>query len=1534
MSRSSATSTELPPVRRTRRRDWVRIVCGVMSVLLALAGLVPIAAGILVRTRWARDLATRETRALIASYGVDARYDLDLRLWPLGVALEHLRVEASDGGAPFLTARRVTVKPKIFGLLAGKVVIDQIEIERPEARVVLDGGKLANLALRLPESTPDDRPAKAPFSVVSTSEGSVDLTIDSSRVVARDIDADVTADDDGHGGSAFEVALRVGEARTKLARAVQASGGEPARTEYDEDALCRLDGRARIEPKRVLVRRLSAYGAADLDPAADTGLGCDLPRSDVRYVELGLGHLSVTIPQKEGDLPNVDGHVKVRAPIPLVARTGSAPITEGWVGIDVDLRYSPETPIPDVAGRFEVHDLRVARFNFARNVSGDVAVRRGVVSVKELALDIAESEATIRDIEVRPLEKGIPIRVGKIDVAHANFTSLLRDFRIHPRPFVTWDIREVHASDVKGTGDPLKLDGELFGHTYDFAIFDRPARDPAKQRVIGVHDVALNGKLAIRPNGFEFAGMTVTTPRSVVRDVNVMIGYHDELRIDVGGGRIDAGELSPLGTVVMRGVLEPKVSVAGDIGNPTLVGDTTIKDFSIGDIPFGNVTQAHVVSKVSDLIVDLTDVRAVKGKSTYEMSTGRLDFNKPASMRLDGQVSSKSLNVRDFFAMFHLDEDPRFEQIDGDLEVNARMRLALGGPEDVCHGGFLAVTANVHGRELDLLGERFADGHADFDYRWVDRLAGVDGAEIDVRSLSLTKAQKGARGSVGSVLGSLAVHRGGEMRGSLVVQGFPLARADLLGPAAKLIEGSASGVARIGGRLDAFEIAADVNVTPVRIMGSAFGGSDLHLAMTQNPPRQRPIGKTPCGAPIPAPFDKEAYLKDQSPQGEYRVSGALFGGQVRLDDVVATRQKAPVVSGKVELARFDLGPVGKMLSVADDPAAGPAPRLGGELSGELALDRIPTGDLAHARARFTAKAVRLERGSQRMELRDTPSVFALADDTLTVPKVTFEIAAASGQAREGGLTDHREVVPRDTSSRGLTDHREVVPRDTSSRGLRGSVAASGKVTRLTRGGELALEAELSPIDLGILVGSVPKVTHAAGTLSGKVQITGSPAAPAFDGRLAVRGGELGVKGLPGGLTDVEVDVEADENEARIARAAGHFLGGDVSMTAHMPLKGTQLGVAQANITGRQLYVTPADGVRATVDADLEVTVNPNAPSAQGRLPFVGGEVAITQFEYTRPVTLDLTGFKGGAKRTVVEAYDPSADSLALGVDVRSRTPLHIRNNLVDAKLAIDPRGIHVSGTDQRVGLRGELATIPGGRFRVFANDFEVQKGTIRFDDPTRIAPHVDVTGVTEYRRYSNTLTSAGSGGAGANTTGGAGVTAGNVSSGGRGGGLWRIALHAFGDTEDLRVDMTSDPVLSREDIFFLLTIGLTRAEVDQVRAGSVYASAAFEAIGTVSGADRAVKTALPVIDDFRFGSAYSPRTGRTEPQVTLGRRLTDDVRANVSTGLTEDRQLRSNVEWRLSRPLSVQTSYDNISTVSSGSVGNFGLDFRWRIEFD
>jgi translocation and assembly module TamB len=159
-------------------------------------------------------------------------------------------------------------------------------------------------------------------------------------------------------------------------------------------------------------------------------------------------------------------------------------------------------------------------------------------------------------------------------------------------------------------------------------------------------------------------------------------------------------------------------------------------------------------------------------------------------------------------------------------------------------------------------------------------------------------------------------------------------------------------------------------------------------------------------------------------------------------------------------------------------------------------------------------------------------------------------------------------------------------------------------------------------------------------------------------------------------------------------------------------------------------------------------------------------------------------------------------------------------------------------------------------------------------------------------------------------------------------------MHAYGDAEKLKVDLTSEPALAQDDIFLLLTVGLTRAELDQAQSASVGGSVALEALGALTGADRAVESAVPVIDDFRFGSAYSSRTGRTEPTVTISKRLARRIHANVTSGLTDSREIRSNLEWKLSPRVSVEGSYDNVNDISSSALGNLGADVRWRLEFE
>ena len=75
--------------------------------------------------------------------------------------------------------------------------------------------------------------------------------------------------------------------------------------------------------------------------------------------------------------------------------------------------------------------------------------------------------------------------------------------------------------------------------------------------------------------------------------------------------------------------------------------------------------------------------------------------------------------------------------------------------------------------------------------------------------------------------------------------------------------------------------------------------------------------------------------------------------------------------------------------------------------------------------------------------------------------------------------------------------------------------------------------------------------------------------------------------------------------------------------------------------------------------------------------------------------------------------------------------------------------------------------------------------------------------------------------------------------------------------------LTSEPALSQQDIVLLLTVGMTRAELDQLQASGIGQSASRRnALGAATGADRAVKEVLPIIDDFRFGSADPPRLAR------------------------------------------------------------------------
>jgi translocation and assembly module TamB len=54
----------------------------------------------------------------------------------------------------------------------------------------------------------------------------------------------------------------------------------------------------------------------------------------------------------------------------------------------------------------------------------------------------------------------------------------------------------------------------------------------------------------------------------------------------------------------------------------------------------------------------------------------------------------------------------------------------------------------------------------------------------------------------------------------------------------------------------------------------------------------------------------------------------------------------------------------------------------------------------------------------------------------------------------------------------------------------------------------------------------------------------------------------------------------------------------------------------------------------------------------------------------------------------------------------------------------------------------------------------------------------------------------------------------------------------------------------------------------------------------------------------------------------------------VTSGLSESRDVRSNVEIKINRKVSIEGSYDNVNDISSSALGNIGADIRWRLDFE
>jgi translocation and assembly module TamB len=1471
-----------PRLRQRAQRGWGRHVARALCALFAVLGVMPVALLVAVDTGTAARWLERETaRVLEHALGVRAHYSVGLRLWPPQVVVSNLAVPSRDGLGPALTVRRVVVRPKFFALLGGRLSAGDVVIEQPRVRLVLRDGALTNVSYHLPKSTgPRKRSETAPFTALRVEDLGVSADIDGIRVASRDSTVAVSA----HDGMKFDVVTRLGRVTvtaTHPHRVVydrEVPAGPVPTVQQDEDVVCKAEADLSIEGSRLAVHRVEVQARADHDPAAGTRPDCSVPMAaDPGLVTLRSSGLTLDFSQGKTE---VAGNVLARAPVWLANRfVRTLPLT-GWIELDGQMRYDAKTRLPRVRGSLRGEDIGLDVYHIAQTLRTQLDVRDDEIHLPHFEMGFADGLITLEDAVISPFAPGVPLKAAASNGKNVLFTSLMRDVGVTPHTIVNWDIVQTHASNIHGTLDPLHIDGAIEGVTKNFVVYSRGFDDPARRRMIGVPAAPLRGRFGVRPDALKFYDTLITFGSSSVKADLLSIGFHDStdaIHLVVNkASRLELADIGPLAGIEISGMAALDADMAGRFGNPALRGHLKVDRFNFGGFPVGDILSSEVAFR--PLKLDLAKVRAVKGSSPFLIPGARFDFDAGATLVVDATARSDALDVRDFMAMWKMETDPRFERMKGLTAVNARVHYALDGPEDACGGGHLQVDGSLDVRSAELFGESYDGGASDFTLDWIDRDAGTLGFSLDVPSIVMNKG-------TGRVVGALSVSPGAVLQGQLTATQVPLSRLDALGALGSRVDGRVNATIQLGGTLQ--EMAADAEVTmgPVHVGSASLKGSELSVRLVPAGREQRRAGTTRCGRPIPAPFDPIEFAADPV-EGVFYVQGELFGGQVKLPGLEITQQRSRSLRGKAVLDRLELGALAQLspaIALSDSPPTG-------TLSGDADIEQLNMDRPTEAVAQLVLSRFGVNYNGFRAALTGSSARLAFRRGTLEIPALALALTTPGGQ--------------------------------------RAIVDAHGTLSGPLDGARVNLVVGLRRTDLSSLVGDIPGATKVAGTLEGGLHLYGKLDSPEYDGRLELRDGSVALGEFDATMSDVQLVLKLDEEQLTIARGSALLGGGTLKLSGGAPLRGLSMGTARVVLEARNVTLAPNPGLRTTFDADLVATYGaPGRADRPRALPRVTGEVNVTSFEYTRPIkmTADLSTLAQRGKRTEFDAYDTADESVAFDVRVVGSGPLRIRNNLMEAELQLDPEGLRLTGTDQRVGLVGALDAKPGGRIQMRQSEFEIRRGLVRFDDETRIDPRVDVTAVTEYRRYSDTVEEEQ---AVADSTSSSATAMATTS------GNWRITMHAYGDADELKIDLSSEPPLAQDDIFLLLTVGLTRAELDQARSASVGESVALEALGALSGADEAVSEALPMIDDFRFGSAYSSRTGRTEPTVTVSKRLADRIRANVTSGLAESRELRSNVEWRLNPRVSVEGSYDNVNDISSSTLGNLGADIRWRLEFE
>ena len=412
------------------------------------------------------------------------------------------------------------------------------------------------------------------------------------------------------------------------------------------------------------------------------------------------------------------------------------------------------------------------------------------------------------------------------------------------------------------------------------------------------------------------------------------------------------------------------------------------------------------------------------------------------------------------------------------------------------------------------------------------------------------------------------------------------------------------------------------------------------------------------------------------------------------------------------------------------------------------------------------------------------------------------------------------------------------------------------------------------VNMTLLQSLNPKIL-ARGTLGVNLNASGTLSQPVLQGRLEVKDIFVSHNDFPSGLSALNGVLLFDRNRIQIESLSGSTGGGTVALTGSATYQGGVF-LLDFGATAHDVRLRYPPGVSSTANADVRLTGTTNSA-------LLSGDVVVTKLAVTPG--FDFGAYIVRSRQTVVLSESDSLPS-RLKLDVHVVTTPELQMQTAVARLSGNA-DLRVRGSAERPAILGRVEVLEG-EISFNGNKYKLERGDVTFANPAKTQPIIDLQASTRVRDYDITVQFRGDA---------------SVPNG-------------------LKVTWQSEPQLPEADVIALLTLGRTHEE-----SANAASSGGFGFGGEASNLliNQALNSTVNSRLQRLFGASrvkIDPQGLASEtalvrgPQVTVEQQVVSNLTLTYSTNVSVSNQQIIQVEYNLTRTISIVALRDWNGVVS------------------